>query len=78
MAANGGRPFSICPKRRYQATVKVNIGGNLGLGAGALIGDQLQRQQNTNQQQQQQILANQAEMERQRLEMQRIKRQREY
>jgi phage tail tape-measure protein len=54
------------------------IGGVLGLGAGALVGDQLQGHDNTNQQQQQQIQRNQAEVERQRLELQRIKQQREY
>ena len=54
------------------------IGGVLGLGAGALVGDQLQGQENINEQQQQQIRANQAEVERQRLELQRMKTQREY
>ena len=54
------------------------IGGVLGLGAGALVGDQLQGQENINHQQQQQIQANQAEIERQRLELQRMKQQREY
>ena len=54
------------------------IGGVLGLGAGALVGDQLQGQENINQQQQQQIQANQAEVERQRRELQRLKQQREY
>src|SRR5213593_5210263 len=38
------------------------IGGGLGLGAGALVGDQLQGQENTNYQQQQQINRNQAEI----------------
>jgi Glycine zipper len=54
------------------------IGGGLGLGAGALIGDQLQGQEIRNQQQQQEIKANQAEIERQRTEIERIRRQREY
>src|SRR5918993_1586772 len=54
------------------------IGGVLGLGAGALVGDQLQAHENTNQQQQQQIQRNQAEVERQGLELQRMKQQREY
>jgi phage tail tape-measure protein len=54
------------------------IGGVLGLGAGALVGDQLQGHENTNQQQQQHIQRNQAEVERQRLELQRMKQQREY
>ena len=40
------------------------IGGGLGLGAGALVGDQLQGQENTNYRQDQQIRRNQAEIER--------------
>src|ERR671918_555140 len=52
------------------------IGGALGLGAGALVGDQLQGQQNTNYQQQQQINRNQYEIDRNRQEIQRLQRQR--
>jgi phage tail tape-measure protein len=51
------------------------IGGGLGLGAGALVGDQLQGHEITNQQQNQQIRNNQAELDRQRQELQRLKRQ---
>src|SRR5215510_2358715 len=51
------------------------IGGGLGLGAGALIGDQLQGQENVNYQQQQQINRNQAEINRSRQEIERLKRQ---
>jgi outer membrane lipoprotein SlyB len=51
------------------------VGGALGLGAGALVGDQLQGHENTNYQQQQQINRNQAEIERNRQEMQRLQRQ---
>src|SRR5215510_11131996 len=51
------------------------IGGVLGLGTGALIGDQLQGQENRSYQQDQQIRQNQAELERQRQELERIKRQ---
>jgi phage tail tape-measure protein len=51
------------------------VGGGLGLGAGALIGDQLQGQENTNYQQQQQINRNQAEINRSRQEIERLKRQ---
>lgn len=40
------------------------IGGGLGLGAGALVGDQLQGQENTNYRQDQQIRKNQVEIER--------------
>jgi hypothetical protein len=54
------------------------IGGALGLGAGALIGDQLQGQEIQQQQQDQQIRRNQAEIDRQRVEMERIKRGQEY
>ena len=54
------------------------VGGALGLGAGALIGDQLQGHENTNYQQQQQINRNQAEIERNRQQIQRLQQQREY
>ena len=52
------------------------IGGALGLGAGALVGDQLQGQENTNYQQQQQINRNQAEINRNRQDLQRLQNQR--
>ena len=52
------------------------IGGALGLGAGALVGDQLQGHENVQYQQQQQINRNQADIERQRQEIQRMQRQR--
>ena len=52
------------------------IGGALGLGAGALVGDQLQGHENTNYQQQQQINRNQYEIDRNRQEIQRLQRQR--
>ena len=52
------------------------IGGALGLGAGALVGDQLQGHENTNYQQQQQINRNQADLDRQRQDIQRLQRQR--
>jgi phage tail tape-measure protein len=51
------------------------IGGGLGLGAGALIGDQIQGQENTNYRQQQQIQSNQAEINRNRQDIQRMQRQ---
>jgi outer membrane lipoprotein SlyB len=54
------------------------IGGALGLGAGALIGDQFQGQEIQQQRQDEQIRRNQAEIERQRQELQKIKRQTEY
>jgi outer membrane lipoprotein SlyB len=54
------------------------IGGALGLGAGALVGDQLQGQENTNYHQQQQINRNQAEIDRNRQQIQRLQRQSEY
>lgn len=52
------------------------IGGALGLGAGALVGDQLQGHEITNSQQQQQIQRNQAEINRNRQNIQRLERQR--
>ena len=55
------------------------IGATVGHpGAGGLIGDQFQGQEIQQHQQDEQIRRNQAEIERQRLEMQRIKRQQEY
>ncbi|MSP37903.1 MAG: hypothetical protein EXR70_05380 [Deltaproteobacteria bacterium] len=54
------------------------IGGALGLGTGALIGDQLQGQQNRQADQQKQIDANQAELDRQKRELERLKKQKEY
>ncbi len=54
------------------------IGGALGLGAGALVGDQLQGQEIKQADQQKQINTNQAEIERQRRELERIRKQGEY
>jgi len=51
------------------------IGGGLGLGAGALVGDQLQGQEIRNQEQDYQIRRNQEEINRQRLETERLRRQ---
>jgi len=51
------------------------IGGGLGLGTGALIGDQMQGQEVQNQRQDQQIRRNQAELDQQRQEVDRLKRQ---
>src|SRR3972149_3974952 len=48
------------------------IGGGLGLGAGALVGDQLQGQENQNYRQQDQIERNQADIDRQRYELERL------
>jgi phage tail tape-measure protein len=48
------------------------IGGGLGLGAGALIGDYIQGQEK---QQQQQIQRNQSDIERQRIEAERLRKQ---
>src|SRR5881398_3923920 len=45
------------------------IGGGLGLGAGALVGDQLQGQEHENYRQDQQIRRNQADIDRQRDEL---------
>jgi len=52
------------------------IGGGLGLGAGALVGDQLQGQENQNYRQDDDLRKNQAEIERQRYELERLRRQR--
>jgi hypothetical protein len=54
------------------------IGGALGLGAGALVGDQLQGQEQKQAEQQRQIDANQAELDRQRKELERLRKQGEY
>ena len=54
------------------------IGGALGLGAGALVGDQLQGQEIKQGDQQRQMDANQAEIERQRREIERLRKQGEY
>ena len=51
------------------------IGGVLGLGTGALVGDQLQGQDIKQADQQRQIDSNQAELERQRRELEQLKRQ---
>jgi phage tail tape-measure protein len=52
------------------------IGGVLGLGTGALIGDQIQGQDNRNYDQNEQIRRNQNEIDRQREELQRLRRER--
>ena len=54
------------------------VGGALGLGAGALIGDQLQGQEMNQAEQQRQMDANQAELDRQRRDLERLKKQNEY
>src|SRR5213594_2484699 len=54
------------------------IGGALGAGGGALIGDQLQGQEQTQQRQQEEIDRQNAELRRQREDLERIKRQGEY
>ena len=54
------------------------IGGVLGLGTGALVGDQLQGQDHKQVDQQRQIDSNQAELDRQRRELERLKKQGEY
>ena len=54
------------------------IGGALGLGAGALVGDQLQGQDNRNYYQDRQIRQNQAEIDRQKRDIERLRSQSEY
>jgi phage tail tape-measure protein len=52
------------------------VGGGLGLGAGALIGDQMQGQENQNSRQDEQIRQNQSETNRQQNEIERLRQQR--
>jgi outer membrane lipoprotein SlyB len=54
------------------------IGGALGLGTGALVGDQVQGQEVRQEDQQRQIDQNQAEIDRQRRDLERLKKQGEY
>ena len=54
------------------------IGGAVGLGSGALVGDQLQGQEHRQADQQRQIDSNQAELERQRRDLERLRKQAEY
>ena len=54
------------------------VGGTLGLGAGALVGDQLQGQDIKQADQQKQMDSNQAEIERQRRELEKLRGQGEY
>lgn len=54
------------------------IGAALGLGAGALVGDQLQGRENAAYEQDRQIYQNQLELERQRRELDELRRRREY
>ena len=56
----------------------VGIGSLLGLGVGALFGDQLQGQQQRQTQQEQQIEQTRAELERQRRELEKLRMKREY
>ena len=54
------------------------IGAAIGLGAGALIGDQLQARENEAYDQDQQVYENQLELERQRRQLEELRRRREY
>ena len=54
------------------------VGGALGLGAGALVGDQMQGQEIRQSDQQRQVDTNQAELDRQRRELERLKQQKGY
>jgi phage tail tape-measure protein len=54
------------------------IGGALGFGAGALVGDQLQGQEQTQYQQQRQIDQNQVEIQRQRQQIDQLRQRQEY
>ena len=63
---------------RSRVIAQGRIGGAVGLGSGALVGDQLQGQEHKQADQQRQIDSNQAEIERQRRELDRLKKQNEY
>jgi outer membrane lipoprotein SlyB len=52
------------------------VGGGLGLGAGALIGDQMQGQENQNYRQDEEIRRNQSDINRQQQEIDRLRRER--
>jgi len=54
------------------------VGGGLGLGAGALIGDQMQGQENRNYEQDQQLRQNQRDLNRQQQEIDQLRRNQEY
>jgi len=54
------------------------VGGGLGLGTGALIGDQLQGQENQNYRQEQEIRRNQSDINRQQQQIDQLRRDREY
>jgi len=54
------------------------VGGGLGLGAGALVGDQLQGQENRNYEQDQQLRQNQREIDRQQQQIDQLRRNQEY
>ena len=54
------------------------IGGALGLGSGALVGDRLQGQEQKQSEQQRQIDANEAELQRQRQDLEKLKKPGEY
>jgi phage tail tape-measure protein len=54
------------------------IGGVLGAGTGYVVGDQLQGQENKQADQQRQIQSNQAELDRQKRELDQLKKQNEY
>jgi hypothetical protein len=54
------------------------VGGALGAGTGYLVGDQLQGQDNRQADQQRQIESNQAELDRQRRELEQLKKKNEY
>lgn len=77
-ALGGGAAGGIIGSAVGHGGAGAAIGGLLGLGTGALVGDQLQGQQVEQDRQQQQVEQNQAELERQRREIERLKEQREY
>jgi len=73
-ATTGGAPGTAV----VQPGAGAAIGGSLGLVTGVLVGDQLQGQESRQADQQRQIEGNQAEIQRQRKDMEKLRRQGEY
>ena len=73
-AASGGMPGTAVG----QTSAGAVIGGSLGLATGVLVGDQLQGQESRQPDQQPQIDGNKTEIQRQRRDMEKLRRQGEY
>ena len=77
-ALGGAAAGGIIGAAVHHPAARALIGSALGLGAGALVGDQMQGQEQKQQEQQRQIDQNQLELERQRRDLDKVKRQSEY